>query len=367
MKITYVGSLFGNEGLCAMGRAIVLQLDKYGHTVKIEGNPVSGFWEKFYDSFEGKEDFFILNGHVTFIPEFVKQGHDKIIPICVFETTLPKEWVDVLNVPEVKEVWTISDFNKYLILASGVSKPVHVIYCGIDERYKMMEGINAFGKDKSFKFLNVSAPHAIGIKDRKGLDVLIPAFKLEFGDNPEVTLVLKINTIYAEAYNKQQGKKFELFPYLGQFIPKGMSAKNIMVIDEYMSTEQMNYLYNSIQCGVFPSRGEGFGMPQAECIYLGVPTITTNYSATNEFSDVRLRVGHVLKPLDYSVYPYNDSLFADPSIDDLRSNMRMVFANYETEKKYAIKHTKPNVDKFYAWAETGKLMNEALMRLSSGK
>ena len=325
MNIRFNGGLLGREALCFQGRGIVKELSKFAK-VKIEGNPTSGYWEKFYTTFKDDvvEDFYVMNGHPTYLPKLAI-NHKNIISIVVFETNLPPEWVKSINIPEVKQVWTISEFCKRKILESGVKKDVKVIYLGIDERFKY-KNVNIFAEDKTFKFINVCAPHGVDKIDRKGLHILIEAFKEEFGDNDDVLLLLKINTIYADQLNRNLGKSFDIRKYVSQFIPSKMEANNISVITDYFKPEGLNSLYNSIDCGVFPSMGEGLGLPQAELIKIGKPVITTNHSATNEFSDKMLRIKvDRLDSLPYNCFPYYQNTFAYPNKDDLRRLMREVY------------------------------------------
>ena len=129
-----------------------------------------------------------------------------------------------------------------------------------------------------------------------------------------------------------------------------------------MPTEQLNDLMNSVDCGVFPSRSEGAGMPQLELIKIGKSVITSDYSAPNEFSDKRLRIKiKGLYPLDYNISPYFDSRFGEPDVEHLRKLMRQVYSNYEEEKELAEKHAL-TVSKF-TWEEVGNKMNEFLKKL----
>ena len=165
MKILCCGGLFGREALCYQFREILKQLNKY-HTISIDGPSTGGYWEKFYNNFKkGEEDIYLLNGHTPSIKELAKK-HKKIINICVLECKLPGSWVEALNLPEVKEIWTISKFCKELIINSGVNKPVKVIYLGVDERLKK-KGVNIFPADKSFKFLCICAPHCLGVRSQR--------------------------------------------------------------------------------------------------------------------------------------------------------------------------------------------------------
>lgn len=326
MNILFIGGYLGSEALCYQGREIIKVLDKAGHTVKIDSNPVGGYWERSFNSFEGPEDILIQNGHIPYLLETAKT-HKKIIPIAVWETILPDEQVVALNQPEIVEIWTISQFCKQMFIESGVKKPIKVIYLGIDERFKETEA-NMFPNLKTFKFLNVCAPHAVSDRDRKGLDVLLKAFIAEFSGDQSVTLILKVNTIYADKMNAG----FNIYDYLVKIAPNYSDFSNIMVIQDYYDTEKLNLLYNSVDCGVFPSRSEGFGLPQAEMIKVGKPVIFTCHSAPVEFCDPRLAIKIKGMCTLGQGFPYFDAPFAEPDVNHLRQLMREVKENYHKWK-----------------------------------
>ncbi len=353
MKILFNGGLYGREALCYQGREIVKQLAKY-HTLSIVGQKPQGFWSKYYENFKGPEDVYIMNGHVLHLPKLVEEGHKNIIPIAVLECELPDEWVNALNIPEIREIWTISEFCKKLMIDSGVKKPIKVIYLGLDKRF-FKKDINVFPMDKSFKFLNICAPHCVGKRDRKGLDVLMSAFKKEFGDDPNFKLILKINTIYADNIYRKLGNTFDLNKYLSILLPTGHNTNNISIITSYPSTEILNDLYNSVDCGVFPARAEGMGLGQAEMIKIGKPVITTDYSSTNEFSDPNLRIKvKDMWPLDYqNLAPYYTSKFAEPDEIHLRKLMRAAVG-----KDYNFQL--PEIFKEFDWESIGKKMDSYL-------
>jgi len=361
-KITYTGGVYGNEALCYQGREILKQLKKRGHKINIVGPKVKGYWSDFYENFKGRGDLLLMNGHYSRIPDVIKEGYKKIINIAVSETHLPDSWVDNLNLPEIKEIWTISDFCADMIKQSGVKKPVKTIYLGLDKRF-FKTNVNMFPKDNSFKFLNVSAPHCVGTRDRKGLDLLIRAFKEEFGDDPNFTLILKINSIYADNIYRKLGKNFSMDNYLKQFVPKGTKPGNIAVINQYMKIDNLNYLYNSVNCGVFPSRGEGFNLPAAEMIKIGLPVITTGWSAPIEFSDPNLQIKvPQLKNIDYPFEPYQNQKMAEPDLEHIKKLMRTVYDNYDKEKKKAERWSS-NVARF-DWDKIGEKIDILINNLS---
>ena len=357
MNITFGGGFIGLEGLTYLGRNIIKQLGE-NHNVNLDAPEISGYWEQYYNNFKPEnEDIYILNGHIPRIPQILSRLKGrKIIPIVIFETDLPQDWIKPLKSPQIQEIWTISKFGKRLIEKANIGKEIYVIDTGIDERFKI-QGNNMFPKDKSFKFLHISAPHCKSKIDRKGLDLLLPAFKQVFGDSDKVKLILKINTIYANQFFNN----FNIHDYLLSLLPSNTNISNISVTTTNLKTYQMNNLYRSIDCGVFPSRGECLGYPQLELISKNVPVITTNYGATNEYSVESLRVSLEGETVIGNGFPYYNSKFAQPSLADLKNKLKNVYEN----KQLYIDETndiQPKIIRKYSWTNCNKQINERLKK-----
>jgi len=107
----------------------------------------------------------------------------------------------------------------------------------------------------------------------------------------------------------------------------------------YINGEQLHSLYLNAIAFVFPSLSEGFGMPLAEAMSLGVPVITSNISAMPEV------VGEA-------------GLLVDPhSAEDISRAMESIFTDIELRKRVIQKGIEQA--KKFSWdSAAGELMRQ---------
>jgi len=103
-----------------------------------------------------------------------------------------------------------------------------------------------------------------------------------------------------------------------------------LLIAETLSRADVYALEAACDCFVSLHRSEGFGLAVAECMYLGLPVIATDWSATAEFLDERTGypVSAGLVTLEQSHGPYGKgSTWAEPDSAHAVARLRQVFAN----------------------------------------
>jgi len=167
------------------------------------------------------------------------------------EGTLPARWLmDFFK--HFDGMLATSESTKKAIEDSGLNCPVHVFGHGIDPaQFPYIER----PKDRSpFTFI-----HFADVQARKGTDLLIRAFK-----------AIKRNDI--RLYMKAQWENPESKDYRKQ------TADDPRIIWDFKSYPPMELkdLLANMDCGVFPSRAEGFGLPKLECEATGLPCIATD-------------------------------------------------------------------------------------------
>jgi glycosyltransferase involved in cell wall biosynthesis len=121
---------------------------------------------------------------------------------------------------------------------------------------------------------------------RKGFDVLIKAYLMEFHNNPEACLVIKSYRIDMSDYERGCIKA-DIAQYRDEvFVDVGINSNaRILFIGDLLSEEEMEKLYHGADVFALATRGEGFGLPYSEAIQRGLPVICPDKGGHVDFID----------------------------------------------------------------------------------
>ena len=228
-------------------------------------------------------------------------------------------------------VWVASEFVRRVLRNSGCALPIFVIPMGVDHvltNESLTADSFAATSDSSsapssaslslpslqpepgqpLRFLHVSSAF-----ERKGVDVLLAAFFAAFTANDAVELYIKT---FANPHNKVAEQLTAM--RLGQ-----SDAPRVVLDESALDDEGMLALYRSAHAMVLPTRGEGFNLPAAEALALGLPLIVTGYGAQADFCTLKsaLMVPFVFSP-SRSHLRSPSSYWAEPVVSDLTEQMR---------------------------------------------
>jgi len=184
---------------------------------------------------------------------------------------LPEDFITIFN--EADEIWTPSNFSRKAFINSGVeSDKVQVIPNGVNT-----DIFTPYGE----KFeLNTDADLILlfvgGTLIRKGIDILLEAYKKAFDKSDRVCLVIK--DMGTETFYKGVNAR----EYLSDFLENEGAAEIIYLKDE-MSEYEMASLYRACDIFVSPYRGEGFSLPTLEAMACGCVPVVTAGGATDDF------------------------------------------------------------------------------------
>jgi glycosyltransferase involved in cell wall biosynthesis len=155
--------------------------------------------------------------------------------------------------------WARSILDKY-----GLKS--HVVPLGVD--------IDVFfptksSTDKDTVFLNLCK-----YEQRKGHDILIEAFCNAFEPTDAVKLVMvPFNPFIGEDGNKEWNSYYKM----------NKMGHRVTILPRLSTQQEIAQVMNNADCGVFPSRAEGWNLPLLEMMACGKHLIATNYSGHTEF------------------------------------------------------------------------------------
>ncbi len=185
------------------------------------------------------------------------------------ESLVPLHWVRLFN-KYADHIFVPSAFVRDTLLNNGVDVPITVTGHGLGFAETEDAAVPYPGLPDGFRFLHVSSCFP-----RKGADVLLRAFGRAFSAQDDVSLVIKT---FPNPHNDVEAQ-------LAQLRAAHPDFPRVTVISRDLPTAALASLYRSCDVFVAPTRGEGFGLPIAEAMSLGLPVIATELGGHRDFCD----------------------------------------------------------------------------------
>lgn len=266
MKLNWLGTFGAGQGYSGSSEEMALALERAGINISVmrftnasEANISAKGNELMAKPFE-MGDVGIAYGFPNSFTSLFELPLKTRIGFTMFETdTLPNGvngWAghtgnstDIIN--KLDALFVPSEHNKEVFKKSGVTVPIYVIPLGVNpNHYKFLKR----PKRDTFTFLIAGV-----LTLRKNPGAAITSFLDAFKTEPLAKLIVKTKsgTLGHMTFPKEWGVK---------------------IIDHNATQKEMIDLYWRADAFLFPSRGEGFGLPVLEAMATGLPVIFADNS-----------------------------------------------------------------------------------------
>ena len=363
--IRWEGSQFVHHSLALVNREICLGLIDSGHELSIVPYEKDQFGPEADPRFEkiaGRLNATLSRPpdvHVRHLwpPDFRPPAEGLWVMIQPWEFgRLPEQWIAPMSAL-LDEIWVPSRHVLKSYLVSGVpSDRVHVIPNGVNTDI-FRPGLKPYPLPtaKRFKFLFLG-----GTIWRKGIDVLLEAFRSAFSRKDDVSLIIK--DMGTDSFYQGQGAEAVI-----RSLQNDPAAPEVVHLKEMLREEDMPRLLAACDCLAHPYRGEGFGLPVLEAMACGLPVITTEGGATDDFCPPDQVFLIPSAPVECRLKDMKLAGGAgwvlEPDLQALKALLREVYENRIRAKERALKFSE-QVRGDYDWQKVAEQVAERIRCIS---
>lgn len=195
-----------------------------------------------------------------------KIGKGKYYAFSFFELdTFNRQELLHLSIPDA--LFVSSNWAKEVLLRNNINSEIHVIPLGVNSNI-FTHKYDSKNNNEKYIFLNIGKWEV-----RKGHDILLELFLKAFPTEQDVEL-----WICASETTNSYSSPEDLVRWKTSY-----NHPRIKIIPGVETQQDLAKLISLSNCGIFPSRAEGWNLELLEMMSMGKPVITTNYSAHTEF------------------------------------------------------------------------------------
>ena len=268
-------------------------------------------------------------------------GKGKHIGFPIFELT---EFNDdeKRSMAHCDALFVCSEWAKEIVLnqTNFSESHVHVVPLGVDTDIFKPE----LSKRSATIFFNCGK-----WEKRKGHDVLLECFNLAFNSADNVELWMMCDNPFIGQDNQSWQNLYKSSP-LGD---------KIRIIPRQQSHKDVYNIMKQSDCGVFPSRAEGWNLELLEMMACGKQVIATNYSAHTQFCDNNN--SHLIdienREVAYDGVFFSGShgqwgSFSESSINQLIEHMRTVHTMKQRHEKHLLNTRGVETANQFSWSQS---------------
>ena len=249
------------------------------------------------------------------------------------------------HLSSLDKIFVCSEWAKEIITSQLCDyKNVHVAPLGVDRNIFSTTSHEAWPETR---FVNIGK-----WEYRKGHDILSDAFNKAFEPEDNVSLYMMNHNPFLNS--EQEREWLDLYS-------KSKLADKIEFIPRVQTHKQVAEVMSQVDCGVFPSRAEGWNLEAIELLSMGKELIITDFSAHTEFCTAEnsklISVDSTEDAFD-GIWFHGQGEWAelgDAQVDQLVEHMRAVHKSKQQNGKIHNSSGIETADKF-SWANTASVI-----------
>ncbi len=282
--------------------------------------------------------------HQHDMAQFVGKGKHIGFPIFELDTftNLEKH-----HLSSCDELFVCSSWAKDVCISNGITVPIHVIPLGVNtELFKP-----SLNTKKTTTFLNIGKWEI-----RKGHDILIKAFLKAFRTTgqfaDDVQLIMCCDNPFLSLDEQKRWEDLYKNP-------------KIRIIRRLPNHSDIAKLMSMVDCGIFPSRAEGWNLEALEMLACGKNIIITDYSAHKEFcsgSNAMLVDINEVEPAVDNIWFKGQGNWAkieEKQINQIVSHMQWIHS-CKSNNQLIINQSNVETAKNFTWENTSRKILEKL-------
>ncbi|WNH50782.1 glycosyltransferase [Stenotrophomonas oahuensis] len=266
------------------------------------------------------------------------------------ESGFPQPWMEDFNA-HLQGLSCVSEHVRKIMVDNGAGIPLTVCWNGVDHWEQVQAASDYAVPGKSRRFLHVSSCFP-----RKGVDVLLKAYGQAFTARDDVSLIIKT---FANPHN-------EVHRWLEEAKRDHPAYPEVIIIEGDISDAQLKQLYAGCHALVAPSRAEGFGLPMAEAMLMGLPVITTAWGGQMDFCtpETAWLVDYTYVAADTHFNLYN-SVWAEPDAGSLATALREVHDATPAQVKARTEAARDLLMARFKWSDVAAKLEQDVRHFAS--
>lgn len=308
-----------------------------GVSDKEDYNLLNQLLENTYNNFDPTA-VFVKIWHQFDLAQHIGKGKYFAYPFFELDTfnSFEKSHMSVPDTLIVSSKWA-----KDVVINNGIKTNCKIVPLGVNTEIFNYQLYNSSIKDK-YIFLNIGKWEI-----RKGHDILLELFNKAFPLEKDVELWI----LASETTNNYSNKQ-ELDQWKSMY-----SSERIKLFNGVNNHKDIAELISISNCGIYPSRAEGWNLELLESMAMNKPVITTNYSAHTEFCDKNnsflVDIKETEKAYDGKAFKGqgNWAKIGTTQKDEIVDYMRYVYKNKINDNPYGVKTAKN-----YSWTNSASVL-----------